>query len=448
MKHVLGLLVGAGVLFSATVVWAGEHQICYQGQNEGSRKTVVVHCRSDVPSNTCQISVPGGTLVNAPNGAGGTVQRFAFAPSPVITTVAATVTFSNGVTRACTTTLSADGNAKSSRRAPTALTSFGTDGSGLVMTGVWQDAPTAAQNASGGAVFTPGDFIAVGGGVVDATGQDAVVSSGDPVGGDPAHRSWVVSMRGNTPRSNNGYAIGLKIEGADVRALHRWDTASSPDAAQGSASVAVPSGRSGIGAAVFVSTQVGGLTAAGQYLLQSSPTTRQISCRTQVVSGKVIKGRTPGAPTLTCDDRFALAAWQGSASDLGTNSPGHATVQLLSLPTEITIGNKTFEPIGDIFSASSASGNAPSVTVTGPEGYALTGVGVALTPGPNTTFTFSKLLPRAEIRGAEVAGRAAPNNANFAITAYAVGLRLVEKVAPPPVKLVVPGLPQIAPRLP
>jgi hypothetical protein len=120
----------------------------------------------------------------------------------------------------------------------------------------------------------------------------------------------------------------------------------------------------------------------------------------------------------------------------------------MSLPTEITIGSKTFELIGDIFSATSTPGNTPSVTVTGAEGYALTSVGVALAPGPNTTFTFSKLLPRAEIRGADVAGRAAPNNANFAITAYAVGLRLVEKVAPPPVRLNLPGQLQIAPRSP
>src|SRR5688572_4536492 len=127
------------VLTTSTAYAAGNHQICFQGPYHQSQPTFVVQCRSDIPGVTCSISAPAPNsgLYVAPAGAS-TVRTY---QGQIGTTYTASIAFSDGTQRACTTYLAGYGYygpayAKAAGATAPLLVGYTTDESGLLMTGI------------------------------------------------------------------------------------------------------------------------------------------------------------------------------------------------------------------------------------------------------------------------------------------------------------------------
>ncbi len=251
------IVTAVAALTASTAYAAGNHQICYQGPKYNSLPTIVVQCRSDVPGATCSISMNASSAPIYPTPAGAsTVRAYQGA---IGTSHTATINFSDGTQRFCTTSLPGYGYepgpayAKASGATVPVLTGYTTDESGLLMTGIWSSRTQSALRVQRNTVGVSRDFVLVGGG---ALGTDypsgALISKMVPAGDLQKREFWVETQDAIVadPHDNETYAIGMKIEGVsvfDLRNLVVWTSGNS-----GSQAVPHPSGQvsppSGFGA--------------------------------------------------------------------------------------------------------------------------------------------------------------------------------------------------------
>lgn len=134
--HGWGWLLAASMVSSpAAARGAGHHQICFQS-SDGTYTDVVgiLRCRADDPAVSCTIAVPAAQTTTAYATVGNETSLLAtFASSGAFMS---TISFSDGVTRACTLE-TIPPNLMAPSYALPSLLGYTTDSSGLVMTGVW-----------------------------------------------------------------------------------------------------------------------------------------------------------------------------------------------------------------------------------------------------------------------------------------------------------------------
>lgn len=418
----------AGTLTVSTAYAAGHHQICYEGPSFNSAPTFAVQCRSDVPGTTCSISAPASTSGSyTPPAGASTVRTYQGQPG---TTYTATISFSDGTQRSCTTYLAgyftSAGRAYATAPGATAatLTGYTTDQSGLVMTGVWTSRTTTAQRVQRNVVGVPKDFVVTGGGALGTNfPSGALISKLRPTG-DLEEREWAVETQdaiAADPHNNETYAIGMKIQGigpVGMRNLVVWTSGSSNTAAQPFGQVFPPAGFEAIlggGAAAYSQTAF----QLGQYLTASGPI--------PAISSFCWRG--------ACPDEFGATGWAAASKDHGTSAIGWVTPWLSSMPPTVQIGATTYAV--ETYSRGVTSGSAPhpAIVVPGQSGtFALTGVGARVnwqTLGGGRGSVGSagnllwKLVPRADLAGVEASSKDHVYSSPATITGYALGIRLV-----------------------
>jgi hypothetical protein len=214
-----GVLIAA--LFTASAAHAaGHHQICYQGPHYNNQPTFVVQCRSDIPGTTCSISVNASNSGSyTPPAGASTVRTLHGQPGTAYT---ASIAFSDGTQRSCTTYLTgyytSTGAAYATASGATVpvLTGYTTDESGRLMTGVWSSRTTQPLRRQGNVIGVPKDLVVVGGGALGTNFPSGALISKMRPAGDADKREWWVETQDNQqpePHNNEGYAIGMKIEG-------------------------------------------------------------------------------------------------------------------------------------------------------------------------------------------------------------------------------------------
>jgi hypothetical protein len=265
-------------LTTSTAFAAGHHQICYQVPNYNNALTFVVQCRSDVPGVSCSISASAAHsgYYLSPFG-GGTVRAYQGTNAASFT---ATISFSDGTQRFCTTSLSGTSTsagpayARTSGATVPVLTGYTTDQSGLLMTGIWSSQTTSPLRVQNNTVGVPRDFVLVGGGALGTNYPNgALISKMYPIL-DAERREWRVQTQDALvadPHNNETFAIGMKIEGVAVsqlRNLVAWNSGSSLEAAHPGASVTPPSGNVVLGGGAYAFATAYPQT--GQFLTASS----------------------------------------------------------------------------------------------------------------------------------------------------------------------------------
>jgi hypothetical protein len=452
--RLIHITLGALMVLAPLAASARYHQICFEGHPEelspGQRKRIVVAICEDDSGGACSISASQGawspiarasagdprTLDLHPTAAGGqrTIRDYYWDGK---SDIAIDFEFGGGVVkRRCTVSQGA-------WRIPRGqLTSFSTDRSGLATTGVWRFhaiGPWANPTV-------PSGFVVVGGGTV-ATQTDAFFSRSDDTGLRAA--AWFADTRtelGASPATTLGYAIGLRIANIDEAALpidrssqgSHW--ASGMVQADPAARVSPPPGSDRV-------------ALGGGVLIQSSsrPGPMFATVSAPVGSIQYLLCATAASRPLFCPDT-TVAAWLAEAKHPFGAASGTVTASLQHLPRlmdivdPVTGARKTWLLQVTMRSATSAAGTHPTATASGLRGeFALTGAGSevdwrsatannlqALTPLP------FEVEPRADLGAVRAAARpgSAQAVAPVALTAHAVGLRLVEPKSLPLLQLV------------
>jgi hypothetical protein len=411
-------------IFTSTAYAAGNHQICYQGPQYNSLPTVVVQCRSDFPGVTCSISVPAGSSGYYPPPAGASTVR-AYQGSPG-TSYTATISFSDGTQRTCTTSLAGYYNvgpayARASGATVPLLTGYTTDQSGLLTTGIWSSRTRSPLRVQRNTVGVPRDFVLVGGGALGTNYPNGALISKMVPTGDLEKREWWVETQDALvadTHDNETFAIGMKIEGmsvVDLRNLVAWNLAGT--ATQTAHPTAQVSPSSGFGAVLG-----GGAGAyppypyTGQFLTASSAI--------PAIYGFCWRG--------VCGESSGATGWWAESKDHGVSAPGTVTAWVSSMPTSIQVwtpaGMRTFRV--ETFGRGVVSGVAahPSIVVSGRSGeFALTGVGASVdwrTHGYYGNLLW-KVVPRADVAGVEASSKDHAYSSPATITGYALGVKLV-----------------------
>jgi hypothetical protein len=412
-------------LTASSAYAAGHHQICYQGPHYNSLPTVVVQCRSDVPGVSCSISLPAAHSGYFPPAAGAsTVETFQGSPG---TTYTATIDFSDGTQRKCSTSLAgyytSVGAAYTRMAGATVplLTGYTTDESGLLMTGIWSSQTTNAQRVQANTIGVPKDLVLVGGGALGTNyPSGALISKMSPTG-DLEKREWRVQTQdalSPQPHNNETYAIGMKIEGVatvDLRNLVAWNYGGSNYAAHPTAQVSPIAGYPAVlggGAEAFAQAY----PQTGQFLTASSAI--------PAVYGLCWNGR--------CGESSGATGFYAASKDHGISAPGYVGVWVSSMPQTIQVytaaGLRNFRV--ETFGRGVTSGVAahPSIVVAGRSGeFALTGVGAYVdwqTYGWYGNLLW-KVVPRADIAGVEASSKDHAYSSPATVTGYALGVKLV-----------------------
>jgi len=412
---------------TSTAYAAGYHQICYQGPQYNSVPTFVVQCRSDIPGVTCSISAPaGGSGYYPPPAGASTVSTYQGSPG---TSYTATISFSDGTQRSCTTSLNGygasagGGGALATTAGATAaiLTGYTTDQSGLLMTGIWSSRTQNPLRVQKNSVYVPRDLVLVGGG---ALGSDypscALISKMYPTG-DLEKREWRVETQDALvaqPHDNETYAIGMKIEGMSVTTLRQlvaWSSGSSGTAAHPTSQVVPPAGFEAV---------LGG----GAYTFAPYPYTGQFLTASSAIPsiyGFCWRG--------VCGESSGSTGWWAASKDHGISAPGSVTSYVSSMPTSIqvwtpTLGTHTFQV--QTFGRGVTSGVAahPGIVVAGRSGeFALTGAGASVDWESYGYYgnLLWKVMPRADIAGVEVSSKDHAWSSPATITGYVLGVKLV-----------------------
>jgi hypothetical protein len=401
---------------------AGNHQVCYQGPNYNSQPTFVVQCRSDIPNVSCSISASAASsgLFVPPAGAS-TVRTY---QGSVGTSYTASIAFSDGTQRSCTTSLAGYGYygpayANSGATVPQ-LTGYTTDESGLLMTGIWSSRTQNPQRVQKNTVAVPRDFVLVGGGALGAEyPSGALISTMVPAGDLEKRQWWVVTEDALTPQphDNETYVIGMKIEGVSAYTLRNlvvWTSGSSTQEAHPHGEVLPPSGFEAVlggGARSFTPYPY-----TGQFLTASSAI--------PAIYGFCWNG--------FCGESSGATGWAVESKDHGISAPGFVTPYISSMPTSIQVwtpaGTRTFRV--ETFGRGVVSGVAahPSIVVAGRSGeFALTGVG-AYVDWRNHGWAGNllwKVVPRADVAGVEASSKDHAYSSPATITGYVVGVKLV-----------------------
>lgn len=412
-------------LTASSAYAAGHHQICYQGPHYNSLPTVVVQCRSDVPGVSCSISLPAAHSGYYPPPAGAsTVETYQGSPG---TTYTATIDFSDGTQRKCSTSLAgyftSVGTAYTRTAGATAplLTGYTTDQSGLLMTGIWSSQTTTAQRVQSNTIGVPKDLVLVGGGALGTNyPSGALISKMSPTG-DLEKREWRVQTQdalSPQPHNNETYAIGMKIEGVatvDLRNLVAWNYGGSTLAAHPTAQVAPIAGHPAVlggGAEAFALAY----PQTGQFLTASTAI--------PAIHGFCWNG--------WCSESIGATGFFAASKDHGISAPGHVGVWISSMPQAIQVytaaGLRTFRV--ETFGRGVTSGVAahPGIVVSGRSGeFALTGVGASVNWQTHGFYgnLLWKVVPRADIAGVEASSKDHAFSSPATITGYALGVKLV-----------------------
>jgi hypothetical protein len=436
-KHVAGVALA----LACASAGAGMHQICYEGPLRNGGETGIYGCTVD-GGGYCTLSTSNTNMHYLANAAPGvqTGGYFWYYDLQTNGVQSYTATFqffdSNNVKigeRQCTVTagwlsVGVYGGATSG----SVLTGFSTDASGLVTTGVWKAATTSLQHWNYEYVTTPADFVAVGGGAMGVeTPVGALVVAATPgkLLGNSDYRSWLVrtSEGGNAVQLHvtTGYVIGMHIEGInplDLAKLVQISYASSATSANPSAT-ATPStsGMVVIGGGVEASAPVHAVgTGLGQFLTASAPVASSIyQCYTST-SG------------FFCNT--VASGWYGESKDHVISDPGWVAVQVLALPSSITVGGATYQVVSSLISQTSIRDEHPSTDVAGLRGdYALTSIGAVANwhVFPAMGNLLWQVEPREDLGGASVASKDHVVVSPATITGYALGIKLIVPQSPP-----------------
>lgn len=439
---------GVAAAFACGTAFAGMHQICYEGtaQLQGTTwvSTGVFGCATDAGS--CRITPLSGAMrprngypldqgvqsqgsfayydFNSTNGTGIFPAKVEFFDANSVKTGERTCTVrALGVLR---------GGPYGSASPGAVLTGFTTDVSGLVTTGIWRLFGAKAAPWRRLAVQAPGDFVAVGGGAVGTevpSGAMVIESMRYQIYAGDA-RSWRASTSEASnvaePHVTTGYVIGMHVEGIDAATLATLvqpvdgstfptiAATSSKQVLAGSTAPVVLSG--GVQAWADASTATNMI---GQLLTQTAPVvTTWLDC-TVDASG-----------FFRCKRASGVAGWSGSSKDHVISRPGYVNVQVLGLPSTLTINGVAWSVRSTFVQATSAVAAHPAVDVGGLRGnYALTGIGatVGATTAGNLLW---KLEPRADLGGASVASKDHVVSSPAAITGFAIGIKLVPPGTP------------------
>lgn len=412
-------------LSTSTAFAAGHHQICYQVPNYNSALTFVVQCRSDVPGVSCSISAPAAhSGYYLPPFGGGTAQAYQGTNAASFT---ATISFSDGTQRSCTTSLSGTGTSAGPAFARTpgatvpVLTGYTTDESGLLMTGIWSSQTTTPLRVQRNTVALPRDFVLVGGGALGTNYPNgALISKMYPLF-DAERREWRVQTEDALvaePHNNETFAIGMKIEGVSavtLRGIVGWSSGSSNEAAHPAAAVAPPAGSVVLGGGAYAFATAYPQT--GQFLTSSSAI--------PAIYGLCW-------PRGVCSDSLGATGWSAESKDHGVSAPGAVTAYVSWMPSSIQVwtpaGTRTFTVQGFGRGSSSSVAAHPSIVVAGRSGeFALTGVGAYVnwrTYGSYGNLLW-KVVPRADVAGVEASSKDHAYSSPATIVGYAVGVKLV-----------------------
>ncbi len=425
--HRTAVALVALTLTASTAYAAGNHQICYEGPFYNGVPTFSVQCRSDIPGITCSISASASSSGSyTPPAGASTVRTYQGQPGTAYT---ATISFSDGTQRSCTTYLAgyftSAGRAYATAPGATTatLTGYTTDQSGRVMTGVWSSRTSTAQRVQRNVVGVPKDFVVTGGGALGTNFPSGALISKMRPSGDLEKREWAVETQdaiAADPHNNDTYAIGMKIEGigpSGMRNLVAWTSGSSNTAAQPSGLLEPPAGFEAIlggGAAAYSQTAF----QLGQYLTASAPI--------PAVSGFCWRG--------ACPDEFGATGWSAASKDHGTSAIGWVTPWISSMPPTIQIGATTYTVATYGRGVTSPSAAHPSIVVPGLSGeFALTGVGARVNwqtfGGRGSVGSAGNLLwkvvPRPDLAGVEASSKDHVYSSPATITGYALGIKLV-----------------------
>lgn len=423
-----GIVAVLATLTTSTAYAAGNHQICYQGPYWNNQPTIVVQCRSDFPGVSCSISMQATPAGYFPPPAGpSTVQSFGGQPGTIHT---ATVDFSDGTQRTCTTALaplyqgvgSAFTRMGNGATVPL-LTGYTTDQSGLLTTGIWSSQTTNPQRVQQNIIGVPWDFVLVGGGALGTNYPSGALISKMAPEGDLQNREWrVLTQDALTPQphTNETFAIGMKIEGvaiANLRNLVAWNSGgSNPNpTAHPSAQVAPLAGFPAIlggGAKAFANDY----PQTGQFLTASSAI--------PAIYGLCWMDR--------CAESSGATGWYAASKDHGVSAPGYVGAYVSSMPQTIQVNTSTgprsfrVETFGRGVVSSVAA--HPSIVVSGRSGeFALTGVGAYVDWQSNGFYgnLLWKVVPRADIAGVEASSKDHAYSSPATIAGYVLGVKLV-----------------------
>jgi hypothetical protein len=432
-----GIAAVLATLTASTAYAAGNHQICYQGPYWNNQPTVVVQCRSEFPGVSCTISMQATPAGYFPPPAGAsTVQSFRGQPG---TTHTATIDYSDGTQRTCTTQLAPlyQGVGSAFTRMGTGatvplLTGYTTDQSGLLTTGIWSSQTTNPQRVQQNIIGVPWDFVLVGGGALGTNYPSGALISKMAPDGDLQNREWRVLTQDaivSQPHNNESFAIGMKIEGvtiANLRNLVVWNSGGSdPSNPNGiphpTAQVAPLNG--------FPAILGGGVKAfanaypqTGQFLTASSPI--------PAVYGFCWWWW--GGGFGGCSESSGATGWYAASKDHGASAPDGMSVFLSSMPDTISVntpsGPRNFRV--ETFARGVTSGVAahPSIVVDGRSGeFALTGVGAYVDWQSHGFYgnLLWKVVPRADIAGVEASSKDHAYSSPATITGYVLGVKLV-----------------------
>jgi vibriolysin len=415
------------VITTSTAYAAGNHQICYQGPQYNSLPTMVVQCRSDFPGVTCSISMNAVSAPIYPPPAGAsTVRAYQGA---IGTSFTATISFSDGTQRACTTSLPGYGHeagpayAKAYGATVPVLTGYTTDQSGLLMTGIWSSRTQSPLRVQRNTVGVSRDFVLVGGGALGTNSPNgALISKMVPAGDLQKREFWVETQDAIVaePHNNETYAIGMKIEGVsifDLRDLVVWTSGNS-----GLQAVPNPSGQ------LSPPAGFGAILGGGAGTFAYYPYTGQFltaSSAIPAIYGFCWRGR-------WCSESSGATGWWAESKDHGVSVPGFVTPWISSMPTSIQVwtagGLHTFNVVTYGRGVTSGVAAHPGIVVEGRSGeFALTGVGAAVdwrTFGSYGNLLW-KVVPRADVAGVEASSKDHVYSSPATITGYVLGVKLV-----------------------
>jgi hypothetical protein len=445
-------LAGAALALAAAGANAQMHQICYEGLPENGHRTIVVGCRDDAGGH-CKVSAISNAAAYNPTGNSFVwpnmpLHQFAiYRATAGSLPVQATLDFTDAAgqlkaQRSCTVSLGVHQQHGDRPSPGTYLEGYSTDASGRVMTGVWR----AHFTMSGNDVTVPGDFIAISGGVQTSPGA-FVMRSERRSPGTWSTRSFDDATR--IPASTVTYAVGLKIEGLPavdetafnepgtvirqgLASLLQRDAAFTPGVI-GGAPEAIP-------AATASSPLVDRVAVSGEFSA-SAHHSNSVTLRGQYAS---VSAPRMGLRVLrcllvgtVCPPAFADGWRSESKDDLGAH-PGGLSVGYWHLPAKIEIDGQPFELRGKVVQASAAVGTQPSATAGGLLGeYAVTAAGGEVQWRPFNTdpkLASNRLVQLRAVMDGKDSTAASDHGSVItpaALTAYALGIKLVPAGTPP-----------------
>jgi hypothetical protein len=423
--------------------WAGNHQICYQlPPVPGIISGLLVagfECRTD------GTALPGCQITSVRDGSS---QDLEFIQSRTATSsktgvnvsnsgkLVATFSFTDGTTRKCTVDVIDGATLTPSRGTQLReLIGFNTDVSGLVMTGIWQATSDAAEQAFQNVVVPP-DFVAVGGGSEGTeTPQGTLVTSS--IHSTAGSQFWLGGAHSNAALGVSPQispvtvrAIGLKIEGLSISTLRQtvnFPSQSSPCCVSNPIVMfnltnlrnypATEATTAGLAQQTAISGGVQAEQGTGinaQYVTASQPG----------VSGQCY---TNG----TCEQ--LVRGWLAASKDHVFTTPSWISGQMTTAKV-LTINGSTFHVETWVSQSTSAVLAHPSATATLPGDFALTGIGAFVdwqnSPSAAGNMVWN-LKPIPNTNGIIVASKDQWFSSPAAITAYAIGMKLVPGPVPP-----------------